>query len=83
MMLRYEKDLLDVIREQDNIFDRMTQEKHDLLCQNSIIKEYLDREDERIGKMKIKEIKTHTEWMTIEEFGDYLRNEIKRFYEGR
>lgn len=66
-----------------NIFDRMIQEENENLCQNPLIKEYLDREDERIGKIRIKEIKTHTEWLTVEEFGDYLRNEIKRFYEAR
>lgn len=66
-----------------SIFVCMSQEEHDNLCQNPVIKEYLDQEDEGIGKLRIEEIKTHAKWRIIDEFEEYLRNEIKRFYDGK
>lgn len=63
-----------------NIFENMSQAEHDRLCKNEDIRILLDSESERIGRTRIEKVFKTAEWMTPDEFGDYIKNELKWIY---
>lgn len=64
----------------DNIFENMSQSVHDQLCLDEEYKNKLDQESEQIGKSRIEESFAKNDWMSPDEFGNYLKEEIKRIY---
>lgn len=64
----------------DSIFENMTQKEYDQLCENAETKSRLDAESERIGKARINEAMAD-EWLTIDEFSQYMEEEIRKMYE--
>lgn len=64
----------------ENIFENMSQLIHDQLCLDEDYKNALDSESEKVGRARIDEALSNNEWMTPEEFGNHLKNEIKRIY---
>lgn len=64
-----------------NIFENMTQSVHDELCLDEEYKIILDQESKQIGKSRIEESFARNDWMSPDEFGNYLKGEIKRVYD--
>ena len=60
----------------DDIFEKMTQSKHDQLCLDEKYKKTLDQESDRIGMRRIEEAMIVDDWMTLYEFSKYIGNEI-------
>lgn len=64
----------------DNIVDNMNQSEYDQLCLDEKCKEILDQESEKIGQLRIEEAKNADDWMSLDEFGEYLEAQIKQIF---
>lgn len=58
----------------------MTQSEHDPMCIDPGYKKVLDYESDRIGKQRIKEAFERNDWMYPDEFGKYLKSEIRKIW---
>lgn len=50
------------------------------ICLDEEYKNKLDQESEQIGKSRIEESFDKNDWMSPDEFGKHLKDEIKRIY---
>lgn len=66
-----------------NIFENMSQSVHNQLCSDSEYLALLNQESEKIGSERINEAFPNDEWMSPEDFGEYLKNEIKCMYNSK
>lgn len=63
-----------------NIFEKMSQAEYDRLCNDEDIRSLLDYESERIGRVRIEKVFKTAEWMTPDQFKEYLMAELKKIY---
>ena len=63
-----------------NIFENMSQAEYDRLCKDEDIRRLLDSESERIGRARIEKAFKTAEWMTPDQFKEYLMTELKKIY---
>ena len=64
----------------DNIFEGMSQQVHDSMCCDKEYREIFEAESERIGQERIEKAFKTAEWMSPDEFGDYIKGELKKIY---
>ena len=63
-----------------NIFENMSPAEYDKLCKDEDIRRLLDSESERIGRARIEKAFKTAEWMTPDQFKEYLMAELKKIY---
>ena len=63
-----------------NFFENMSQDEHDRLCKDEDSRKLLDSESERIVRTRIEKAFKTAEWMTPEQFKEYLMTELKKIY---